>query len=573
MRVSNRTTREPHWSAAVAAAVVGAFAWSAAQDVRAADRAIGVDPVFANHWSWLTPTTPTSQNGLGRNMMAGFWQRSSGAAPGVGSNNVAIVEFQLPETPPARVKSATFQMAGRASQCAGNEPVVFDVYAYAGDGKPEIGDAGAGTRVAQLTADCKDNPAFNRPVDVTALVRQLSVPSGVRYIGFNVRKANNRRLAAYFGFAQAKLTVVVADRDVAVVAPAAAGGAAGTTAGGAAGGAAPGAQTDVVGGLIGAATTLIRGGGQKPARDQARDEAKAALQGAVPAGAPAGAGAGSSDAGAAAAPAAGSTDPAAGGAASGAGATASGAESATGAPAAASGATGAAGAAAVGASKVSADIVGLKLGMSLADVKRALAAHSTTMNVDEQFGIVNNVAATKYLSWVIARNPKGAPAGSSDAIGVHFAPPPNAHRAVFIERFTGFQPKELPLYDTIRAALVKKFGQPSFSQEGMMLWTYDANGTQIVDASTPGRCAKFPPIDPPARGQNVMFNGHRTAGCGVTIYARFDRGTGPADRELTRYLSVSIVDDSQFEAMRQATAKFATQAMRETAGKVAAPKL
>jgi len=63
------------------------------------------------------------------------------------------------------------------------------------------------------------------------------------------------------------------------------------------------------------------------------------------------------------------------------------------------------------------------------------------------------------------------------------------------------------------------------------------------------------------------------AGLCVTVYARYERGRGPPDRDLVRWLSVSMVDDSRFEDMRQATAQFATQATRSSASGVAAPKL
>jgi hypothetical protein len=174
----------------------------------AADRAIPVPPVAAMSWEYVTPgTTVNARRSLG----VGFWQRASGAKPGVGANYVAAFEYQLPEAPPQRVRSATLQFSGRQSQCAGAEPVVIDVFAYAGNGASEQADSQAGSRVAQLSAQCTDNPAFARPIDVTALVRQLSVAAGVRHVGFNMRKANNRQGPGLMFITPGTLTVVLTD--------------------------------------------------------------------------------------------------------------------------------------------------------------------------------------------------------------------------------------------------------------------------------------------------------------------------------------------------------------------------
>jgi hypothetical protein len=409
-----------------------------------------------------------------------------------------------------------------------------------------------------LSANCRDNPAFNRPIDVTGIVRQLSVPSGVRFVGFSVRKGNNRRGPGYFFINPGKLTVVVASEDVAM---APVGAAPGTATDGPTG-AAGDQQFDankVLGGLAGAAATLLRGGGQKPAREQAKGEAITALSKPMsPAGSStpqaAGSGAPAMTPNTAAAP----TAPLDVVASPSQGAVSTPSAAITAAPAVAS---------------PNIDIVGIRLGMSTDEVKRALQAHAPGMRLDEARGIVNNVAATDYLSWIIARSAQGAPAGSGDAIGVHFPPPPNAHRAIFVERFTGFQPNQFPLYDTLRQALMRKYGSPSLERDGEMIWTFNAAGAQIVDSSVGARCAKFPPTDPPARGQNVMFNGYKTAGCGATVFVRYERGRGPSDKDLVRWMSVSLIDDSQFEDMRQAAARFATQATRDAGSRVAAPRL
>ena len=117
--------------------LLASCAAAAAHTSAAADRQIGVDPMLSVHWGTLTggPTTPAAQ--MGNHMMVGFWQRSSGAKAGVGSINTGVVEFQLPENPPQRIRSATLQFKARASQCSGAEPVVFEVFGYAGNGRPD----------------------------------------------------------------------------------------------------------------------------------------------------------------------------------------------------------------------------------------------------------------------------------------------------------------------------------------------------------------------------------------------------------------------------------------------------
>ena len=154
--------------------IVGAVALTSAAMSMEADRQIGVDPMLSVHWGTLTggPTTPAAQ--MGNNMMVGFWQRSSGAKAGVGSINTGVVEFQLPETPPQRIRSATLQFRARASQCSGAEPVVFEVFGYAGNGRADAADALSGVRLGQLTANCSDNPAFTQVIDASTRVGTIT---------------------------------------------------------------------------------------------------------------------------------------------------------------------------------------------------------------------------------------------------------------------------------------------------------------------------------------------------------------------------------------------------------------
>jgi hypothetical protein len=183
----------------------------------------GPDDRRAAHGEVVVGVRDARQRRAPAHQAVGFWQRSSGAKAGVGANFVSVLEYQLPEAAPARVRSASFQFSGRPSQCVGAEPVVIDVYAYAADGKADVNDAKAGSRVTQLSADCTDKAAFSRPIDVTAIVRQQAVASGVRFVGFNIRKANNRQGPGLFDLSAGKLTVVLADQAMAAPAPAAKG--------------------------------------------------------------------------------------------------------------------------------------------------------------------------------------------------------------------------------------------------------------------------------------------------------------------------------------------------------------
>ena len=191
-------------------AITGVMASAAGS---AADRSIAVPPAVKSSWAFETHASGAR---LRPHLAVGFWQRSSGAKPGVGANFVSVLEYQLPEAAPARVRSASLQFSGKPAslQCVGAEPVVIDVHAYAADGKADVSDATAGSRVAQLSADCNDKAAFSRPIDVTAIVRQQAVASGVRFVGFNIRKANNRQGAGLFDLTAGKLTVVLADQAV-----------------------------------------------------------------------------------------------------------------------------------------------------------------------------------------------------------------------------------------------------------------------------------------------------------------------------------------------------------------------
>lgn len=227
------------------------------------------------------------------------------------------------------------------------------------------------------------------------------------------------------------------------------------------------------------------------------------------------------------------------------------------------------------------EIVGLRLGMPLADVKAALKAHSAGLKTREVLTVVNNAPSTKYLSVLTATSAVRHPVGPEDTIGVDFTPPPSAPRAIFIERFTGFPEGKRPLYSAVRAALIQKYGPPSHVQEGRdtyLVWARDPSGNRITGPNAL-RCGKYSPGDPSRRNFTVLFGGIKPTGCGLTVFATLGqevlRGGGPGLHltELADYLGVSIVDDSGFEALREAAARVAANETRRKGSAVAVPKM
>ena len=227
------------------------------------------------------------------------------------------------------------------------------------------------------------------------------------------------------------------------------------------------------------------------------------------------------------------------------------------------------------------EIVGLRLGMSLADVRAALKAHSPGLKSREVLTVVNNAPSTEYLSVLTATSPLRHPVGPEDTIGVDFTPPPSSPRAIFIERFTGFPEGKRPLYSAVRAALIQKYGPPSHVQEGRdtyLVWARDPSGNRITGPNAL-RCGKYSPGDPSRRNFTVLFGGIKPTGCGLTVFAKLGqevlRGGGPGLHltELADYLGVSIVDDSGFEALREAAARVAADETRRKGAAVNTPKL
>jgi hypothetical protein len=132
------------------------------------------------------------------------------------------------------------------------------------------------------------------------------------------------------------------------------------------------------------------------------------------------------------------------------------------------------------------DIVGVHLGMTLAQVKSVLDQYRKGMNwLDGKLNIQNGqFVVVANTGW----NPSANPANSTgEKIAVLFSIASADHRVVAVTRDVGFVQSQAPLVQTVINSLMEKYGKPSdqspydSSVQGF-LWAWDNDGRQI---STP----------------------------------------------------------------------------------------
>jgi hypothetical protein len=286
---------------------------------------------------------------------------------------------------------------------------------------------------------------------------------------------NHRALPSYFGFSAAKLTIVVASEDLAIgpVGPIGAQAGASSAAPGTQGAPAGGAQLDrnrTIAGLVGAAACALLAGASKPEREQAQGEAVGVLT--TP---------GRGRLGACCRRASQRTVRSDG---------RRGRNSDS--------ASGPAGGGACGRRSWPGSGCSVRAGQGRhrRHPARHVArrghesdqAHSPGIRIDETRGIVSNVATTDYLCEYC----RGAQLRRIRAAIGDFPPPPTP-RAPSSSNASPAFPRTSTRCSDAEQALVEKYGPPSFGSEGVMLWTFNAAGVQIVDNNVNARCANtFP---------------------------------------------------------------------------------
>lgn len=121
------------------------------------------------------------------------------------------------------------------------------------------------------------------------------------------------------------------------------------------------------------------------------------------------------------------------------------------------------------------DIAGVRIGMTEAEARAALTAFDSSMrvirttsryNYSAGEGRPDNLSTPEFLDRLEVRTANGA----VDLFIVYFATPPAAPRVIAIERPNLAHVPNPPTQQQFRSSLLAKYGQPSFSGEGEIVW-------------------------------------------------------------------------------------------------------
>ena len=133
-----------------------------------------------------------------------------------------------------------------------------------------------------------------------------------------------------------------------------------------------------------------------------------------------------------------------------------------------------------------ADIVGLRLGMTVAEVKAALSAYDPAITIDEQwqyysYGDGVNVLRTEdFLAYINAHQQViSGDHWGSEGFSVFFSSPPEEARAVAVTRTLDNTPHPLTSQQ-FREALVAKYGAPASESSHEMRWLFPEGKVDCV---------------------------------------------------------------------------------------------
>lgn len=129
-------------------------------------------------------------------------------------------------------------------------------------------------------------------------------------------------------------------------------------------------------------------------------------------------------------------------------------------------------------------VAGISLGMTLPQVKAALAKHTPKlrMNAELPVTVLNNVS---FVSVVSGNSVESVPSGPRESIQVYFTPPPLPSQVFAISRMTRYDAASAISDQNIEASLREKYGPPTV---GGRAWVWAPGGAPSSDTSLVATC-------------------------------------------------------------------------------------
>lgn len=141
--------------------------------------------------------------------------------------------------------------------------------------------------------------------------------------------------------------------------------------------------------------------------------------------------------------------------------------------------------------KATLDVLGIRLGMTPAEVESILKKQFPSLPVQRDEVMLNGIAETKFLS-TLSVEEQGPIGGRSAQLVVKFAAPPNENRAVYVARQLRLPANEAPLETTVVEALLKKYGDSYYDSRGTIV-SRGARNIEWLWTASGGPPAKTPP--------------------------------------------------------------------------------
>jgi hypothetical protein len=154
----------------------------------------------------------------------------------------------------------------------------------------------------------------------------------------------------------------------------------------------------------------------------------------------------------------------------------------------------------------------IQLGMTndqvLAKLKALYPAAQGTV-VQLSYVKFQKTADKPWLEYVLVTvNPNPCTGQCQEEVRIQFNDPPDEPRAINITRSLGFQPGSGTTVANVRAALIKKYGQPSSPGTAQTLnWIFDEQGNPLKDPKFNGQqCAGIIAYGSPGQGGSSVSN-------------------------------------------------------------------